>query len=189
MVWNKTPQDKVDEIVNVIRNTDKLDYEIAEEFGVSAWLVSEISRKNLTVEERKVLWNARAKRSKIGDKNPMYNKKGAKHHNAVEISRCMGYRTVFKPEWWESNTKDSRIYEHIYVYCKHNNMTHLPKGYVIHHIDGDIDNNTITNLQMLTISEHVKLHWQQRKEQRLSSNGVGSSTPEAHDNPRVDDIV
>ena len=106
MVWNKTPQDKVDEIVNVIKTTDKLDYEIAKEFGVSAWLVSEISRKNLTVEERKVLWHARAQRSKIGDKNPMYNKRGAKHHNAVEISRCMGYRTVFKPEWWESNTKD-----------------------------------------------------------------------------------
>lgn len=94
----------------------------------------------------------------------------------------MGYKTVFKPDWWESNTKDSRIYEHIYIYCKHNNLNCLPKGYVIHHIDGDIDNNDISNLQILTISEHIKLHWQQRKEQRLSSDGVGSSTPEAHDN-------
>ena len=189
MVWNKTPQDKVDSIVNVIKTTDKLDYEIAGIFGVSSWLVGEISRKNLSSEERRELWHRRAKRSKMGNNNPMWGKKGKLHHNSVEGSRCMGYKTVFKPEWWGSDVKDSRVYEHTYVYCVSNNLTHLPKGYVIHHIDGNIDNNCISNLQMLTISEHIKLHWKERKVQRLSRNGVGNSVPEAHDFPREDDIV
>jgi hypothetical protein len=168
MVWNRTPQEKVDGIVNVIRTTDKLDYEIAEDFNVSAWLVGEISRKNLTVEERKEIWSKRARRSKLGNDNPMYGKTGNLHHNSVKVSRCNGYKTVFKPDWWGTEIKDSRIYEHVYVYCVHNNMKCLPNGYIVHHIDGDINNNDITNLQMLTISEHIKLHWQQRKEQRLS---------------------
>ena len=34
----------------------------------------------------------------------------------------------------------------------------IPKGYVIHHIDFDPANNAISNLQMMTQSEHVKLH-------------------------------
>ena len=34
----------------------------------------------------------------------------------------------------------------------------IPEGYVIHHIDGDKSNNDLTNLQLMTKSEHVKLH-------------------------------
>lgn len=34
-----------------------------------------------------------------------------------------------------------------------------PKGMHIHHIDGNVDNNELSNLQMLTNSEHMKLHW------------------------------
>ncbi len=169
MVWNKTPQDKVDEIVNVIKTTDKLDYEIAENFNVSAWLVGEIARKNLSVDERRDLWTRRARRSKMGDSNPMHGKTGDLHHNSVKVSRCNGYKTVFKPVWWGADIKDSRIYEHVYLYCLNNNLTHLPKGYIVHHIDGDIDNNDISNLQMMTISDHIKLHWRQRKEQRLEA--------------------
>lgn len=34
----------------------------------------------------------------------------------------------------------------------------VPKGYHIHHIDCDKSNNLITNLQMLTKTEHIKIH-------------------------------
>lgn len=189
MVWNKTPEEKVQAIVAVIRTTDKLSSEIATEFDCSAWLVEEISRKHLEPYERRLLWNRRARRSKLGGSNPMSGKTGMKHHNAVEISRTVGYRTVFKPDWWTGKTKDSRVYEHVYIYCSENNLTEVPPKHVIHHIDGNIDNNQIENLQLLTISEHVKLHWRQRKEQRLSSNGVGNSVPEAQAIQKDDDIV
>lgn len=168
MVWNKTPEDKVKQIIEQVKTTDKLALEIAKEFNVSEWLVGELTRKHLTTKERRELWARRARKSKVGEENPMYGRKGFLHHNSIEVTRCMGYRTVFKPEWWTGATKQHRIYEHVYVYCKENGMTELPKGHVIHHIDGNIDNNHISNLQILTISEHVKLHWKQRKEQRLS---------------------
>lgn len=38
----------------------------------------------------------------------------------------------------------------------HNGL--IPPGYVIHHIDRDRRNNSIENLQMLTRSDHGKLH-------------------------------
>lgn len=40
----------------------------------------------------------------------------------------------------------------------------IPKGYVIHHIDGNPSNNDISNLQLMTQSEHMKLHMPMRKQ-------------------------
>ena len=45
---------------------------------------------------------------------------------------------------------------HIYVWEFYNGK--VPKGCEIHHIDFDKSNNDISNLQLLTISEHRKLH-------------------------------
>ena len=39
----------------------------------------------------------------------------------------------------------------------------IPKGYFIHHIDGDPSNNDLTNLQLMTQSEHRKLHMEIKK--------------------------
>lgn len=38
----------------------------------------------------------------------------------------------------------------------------------VHHIDGCRSNNDISNLQLMTRSEHVKLHWEQRKNAKRS---------------------
>ena len=46
---------------------------------------------------------------------------------------------------------------HRYVWEKHNGK--IPEGYDIHHIDGNKSNNDISNLQIMTKSEHIKLHW------------------------------
>jgi hypothetical protein len=54
---------------------------------------------------------------------------------------------------------------HHYVYCYYNNIDVIPKGYVIHHIDFNKQNNDISNLQLLTHSDHSKLH------SKLSNNG------------------
>ncbi len=39
----------------------------------------------------------------------------------------------------------------------------IPENYVIHHIDGDKLNNNIQNLEMMTMSEHTKRHWDEGK--------------------------
>lgn len=53
---------------------------------------------------------------------------------------------------------------HVYVWEYHNGK--VPKGYHIHHIDFDKDNNEIDNLQLLTASAHLKLHGENWDEER-----------------------
>jgi hypothetical protein len=58
----------------------------------------------------------------------------------------------------------NQMYEHILVYLEANNLDKLPKGYALHHIDKDKANNNLENLQLLTNSEHVKLHARESSE-------------------------
>ena len=51
---------------------------------------------------------------------------------------------------------------HIYVWQKHNGD--VPKGYQVHHIDGNKDNNDISNLELLKSFDHLSLHATNRSE-------------------------
>ncbi len=44
------------------------------------------------------------------------------------------------------------------IFCEFHNIASVPKGFVIHHIDENKDNNSIENLMMLSKSKHSKLH-------------------------------
>jgi hypothetical protein len=177
----------VQEVVVMLKTTNKSCQFIADHFALAEWYIGELSRTWLTKEERRSRKVAQDVKNKSGVGNPMRGRTGFLHHNSTTgVTRCMGYKTVFTPDWWEGPVgKDGRgrIYEHHYVYCSAYDMKKIPKGFVIHHIDQNIDNNTLENLQLLSISEHIKLHWRLRKAQRLSSNGVGNSVPEAHGTP------
>jgi HNH endonuclease len=180
MVWNKTPEHIVQAIAAELRSTYVPHVEIAGHYGVSDWLVGEINRSVLSPEERRHRKVTQDSNSKL-KKNHMRGRTGMKNHNATtKIVRKVGYITRFKPDWWTGKTIGGRVYEHRCVYCENNGITEVPKGYVIHHIDENIDNNTIDNLLMLTISDHMKLHSELRKVQRLSREGVGDSVSEAH---------
>lgn len=62
--------------------------------------------------------------------------------------------------YWQS-TKSAAIYAHRWVWMMY--FGEIPKGMVIHHIDGNPSNNEITNLQMLKHSDHIKYHWRRKK--------------------------
>lgn len=110
------------------------------------------------------------RKSKLGDKNPMKGKFGHQHHNFIgRASDNKGYYTVARPDWWTGPNK-GRVFEHHVVYCLANGLTELPKGYVIHHIDHDPGNNDPSNLQLLTPSEHTKLHQSERNVQNVSGD-------------------
>lgn len=45
---------------------------------------------------------------------------------------------------------------------EHRNKVKAPKGLVVHHKDHNKSNNNPDNLQVMTQSEHSKLHWRER---------------------------
>lgn len=54
------------------------------------------------------------------------------------------------------------LYLHVAQWIHHNGA--VPEGYEIHHIDENPSNNDISNLQLLTHSEHQQLHLKTKKE-------------------------
>ncbi len=61
-----------------------------------------------------------------------------------------GYKIIYIPG-------RGSMYYHHYIFCKHNNIDKIPKGYCIHHKDGNRLNNDLDNLQFMTIKHHDKL--------------------------------
>ena len=45
-----------------------------------------------------------------------------------------------------------------FVWLKHNNLYKIPKGHIIHHIDGNTLNDDINNLKLMKQSEHKRFH-------------------------------
>lgn len=183
MVWNKTPDTIVNEILCALED-DTLRYkDIASKFGVSEWLVSKICSERCSDELKKRRYSKSCSVGKTGSKNHMHGKTKLKHPRSKEVILVNGYRTVFMPDWWVgTDVKSNRMYEHHFVWATAYNQVELPKGYVIHHIDHNKHNNSLDNLVLLSISDHMKLHMEIRKVQRLSRKGVGDSITEAHDN-------
>jgi hypothetical protein len=61
-----------------------------------------------------------------------------------------GYKVYYR------NGKE--ISEHQEIYCKHWHIKKIPKGYVVHHIDENKQNNKIENLKLISRGNHTKLH-------------------------------
>lgn len=59
-----------------------------------------------------------------------------------------------KSGYYRNGTVMERL--HRYVWCFYNGP--IPKGYEVHHIDLDKSNNDISNLALLTRSEHHRIH-------------------------------
>lgn len=73
-----------------------------------------------------------------------------------------------KTGYYLCSTKDStgsRKRMHVYVWEHYNGL--VPNGYHIHHIDGDKSNNTIENLQLLSATEHEKLHGEMLTDEQI----------------------
>ena len=95
-------------------------------------------------------------KSKHGNKNPQAGKQPANYKGLCEDGR--GYITVCKPDWYTGRKKYSRIFYHHIVICKALGLTEIPRGFCVHHIDANTRNNDISNLALMTLSAHAKLH-------------------------------
>lgn len=78
-----------------------------------------------------------------------------------------------------NDSTGSRKRMHVYVWEYYNGL--VPDGYHIHHIDGDKSNNTIENLQLLSATEHEKLHggmWDDER-RKLARKNIEKASTEA----------
>lgn len=68
-----------------------------------------------------------------------------------------GYKEIFVGDNYPYRPGVKWIREHIAV-MEHHIGSKIPTGMVVHHIDGDKQNNDISNLFLCTVSEHNNLH-------------------------------
>jgi hypothetical protein len=83
------------------------------------------------------------------------NRKKTVRENGVEYSYC---RIGLHHAVFEANMNNLTIEDYLSLLNNYDGreLKFIPTGYEIDHIDGDRSNNDISNLQMLTTSEHAK---------------------------------
>lgn len=80
--------------------------------------------------------------------------------------------------YWLGHVNGKRKRLHVYVWEKHNGE--IPKGYHVHHIDFNTDNNEIENLQLLEERGHLSLHGQVEKNKAIARKNI-----EEHARPKA----
>lgn len=84
-------------------------------------------------------------------------------YKGTDVVDGKGYVIIPKPEWYVGRKNSKYVYLHSVVMCESLGITEIPKGFCVHHIDGNKTNNDISNLCLLTVEAHSKLHQIQRK--------------------------
>lgn len=63
--------------------------------------------------------------------------------------------------YWRSTKRDKNLFLHRYKYERE--IGKIPKGFDVHHIDGNRSNNNIKNLVAIEKAEHTRLHQMEKK--------------------------
>jgi hypothetical protein len=152
------------EIEKLFRTTTMSMQEMADYLGTTHNIVWYSISRMFSKEERDKRKKLIYALSKLGNKNPMYGKKGRAHHGFVgDTGDGYGYILCLKPLWYTGRKKSRHIFKHHLVVCEYLGLTEIPTGWCVHHKDEDKTNNEISNLQLMTISDHMKLHANLRK--------------------------
>jgi len=71
-----------------------------------------------------------------------------------------------KTGYWISTTCP-KIRAHVWVWKYHHNL--VPKGWHVHHRDGNKSNNHIENLTIMSVSDHVKHHFSEDENRKIKA--------------------
>lgn len=104
-----------------------------------------------------------------------------KSHKAICTS-SKGYITVYLPSHPRAD-KCGRVFEHIVVW-ENAHQKSVPKGFVIHHINGIKNDNRIENLLLLSNGEHTALHNSRRKISQKTREKISASAKARLANPK-----
>lgn len=153
--------------------------DICSEVKLPNYMVQDVLRRNFTKEQIDKRHAKFYRESKLGLKNPMTNRTYEQHHNYKGIiDDGNGYLMCLKPDWFTGRKNKTYVFVHHIEFCLATGLTEIPKGFVIHHIDLNKKNNDPSNLAMMSMAAHARLHAMLKrmsKVQRLSHTGVGES--------------
>lgn len=174
----------------LFENTDLTQQQIADKLGLTIRQVNKRVRKLYSAEFRKQRKVQCYRNSKLGYKNPMFNKFYEKHHNYVGIvSDSKGYWMQLKPSWYTGRKKSKHVFTHHVVLCEALGISEIPRGWHVHHCDGNPQNNDFENLVLLTAGDHARLHRYLEGVTTISKEST-LEWVEVHGTPfRRDDIV
>ena len=179
------PTETISLVCNLFEHTETRLQDICKEANLEYWEMQEILNDHYSKEFQQKRKSHLYSLSKQVDKNPMLGKTKELHHNYKgEVGDGKGYLQCLKPDWYTGRKGSKHVFVHTVVMCEYLGLTELPKGWVVHHINGNKRDNDINNLALLTNSAHTKLHSIQTKlckVQRLSNNGVGNNSTEMPD--------
>ena len=75
-----------------------------------------------------------------------------------ETQNKKGYVSVPKPSWFTGRKNSDYVYLHHLVFCEKAGLTEVPRGYHVHHIDGNARDNSPNNLALVNMSGRHKLN-------------------------------
>jgi len=138
------------DIKHYLENTDLTLQQIADRLGITYKRVYTVW-KTYPSRYRKARKSANYRKAMLG------NTRGSRDTYSL-VSDSKGYLLIKKPEWYTGRKKSTHIFYHHYVYCKAESLTEIPKGHVVHHCDANPHNNDLSNLMLMTMSDHAALH-------------------------------
>lgn len=178
------------DIKHYYENTELTLQQIADKLQVGYKRVFSYVKNNYTSAYRKNRKVKNYSKSKTGELNPMLGNTLENHPRYIGlVSDHKGYLMVVKPDWYTGRKRSHHVFAHHIPICEHYGITEIPRGWCVHHCDENPHNNALSNLVLMLLGDHVRLHNALKGATTISKESTAKWL-EAHGTPfRREDIV